>query len=89
MNRKPHILEFKEITEARNPKRSSKFVRGYGVLIFYVKEFEVIVHKIISLHNPINIFVILHPISLANLVAEVGTRHSHQILLPKSEHWFR
>ena len=32
MPRKPHILQSKKITEARNPKRSSKFVRGYGVL---------------------------------------------------------
>ena len=32
MNSTPHVLEYKKITEARNPKRSSKFVRGYGVL---------------------------------------------------------
>ena len=32
MNRKTHILDSKKITEAHNPKRSSKFVRGYGVL---------------------------------------------------------
>ena len=32
MNRKPHILESKKITEARNPKRYSKYVRVYGLL---------------------------------------------------------
>ena len=37
--------------------------------------------KIVSLHNPINFFANLHPTSLANLVVEVGTRHSRQILL--------
>ena len=36
--------------------------------------------KIISLYNPINCFTILYPTSLANLVVEVGTRHSPQIL---------
>ena len=48
---------------------------------FYVKEFDVIVHKIISLYNPINFLAILYATSLANLVVEVGTRHSHQTLL--------
>ena len=44
---------------------------------FSVKELDVIVHKkIFSLYNT----VILYPTSLANLVVEVGTRHSHQIL---------
>ena len=37
--------------------------------------------KMISLYKPINFLAILYPISLANLVVEVGTRHSHQILL--------
>ena len=37
MNRKPHKLESKKITEARNPKRSSKFVRGYGVLHYMLR----------------------------------------------------
>ena len=34
-----------------------------------------------SLYNPIKFLAILYPISLANLVVEVGTKHSHQILL--------
>ena len=33
------------------------------------------------LYNPIKFLAILYPKSLANLVVEVGTRHSHQILL--------
>ena len=37
--------------------------------------------KIISFHNPINLFAILYPTSLPNLVVEVGTRHGHQFLL--------
>ena len=41
--------------------------------------------KIISLYNPIHIFAILYPTLLANLVVEVGTRHSHQILLDLRE----
>ena len=47
---------------------------------FYVKEFDVIVHKSIFLYNPIKFLAILYPKSLANLVVEVGTRHNHQIL---------
>ena len=39
--------------------------------------------KIISLYSPINFLAIVYPTSLANLVAEVGTSHSHQILLCK------
>ena len=37
--------------------------------------------KIISLYNPIHFLAILYPTSLANLVVEVGTRHSQQMLL--------
>ena len=37
--------------------------------------------KIISLYNLIHFFAILYPTSLANLVFEVGTRHSQHILL--------
>ena len=44
MNRESHILEFMKITEARNLKRSSKLVRGYGVLHSMLRNF-VIVHK--------------------------------------------
>ena len=40
--------------------------------------------KDISLYNqPYYFFAILYPTSLVNLVVEVGTRHSHQILLPQ------
>ena len=45
----------------------------------YVKEFDVIVNKRYfpcTLYNPIKFLAIL-----ANLVVEVGTRRSHQILL--------
>ena len=45
---------------------------------FYVNEFDVI--KTFSLYNPIKFLAILYPKSLANLLVEVGTRHSHQIL---------
>ena len=37
--------------------------------------------KIISLYNPNNFVAILYATSPANLVVEMGTRHSHQILL--------
>ena len=44
-------------------------------------EFDVIVHKkVFSLCNSIK-FLAAYSKSLANLVAEVGTRHCHQILL--------
>ena len=36
--------------------------------------------KIFSLYNPIKFLAILYPKSLANLVVEVETRQSHQIL---------
>ena len=86
MNRKPHILESKKITEACNTKRSSKFVRGYGVLHCVLRNLMSLFIKIISLYNPIHFFAILYPASLANLVVEVRTRHSHQILLAISFH---
>ena len=50
------------------------------MFLFYVKKFDCIVLESISLHNPINFLAVLYPKSLANLVAEVGTRHSHQTL---------
>ena len=37
--------------------------------------------NIISLYNPIKFLFMLYPTSLANMVVEVRTRHSHQILL--------
>ena len=39
--------------------------------------------KVLFLYNPIKFLAILYPKSLANLVAEVGTRHSHQMELLK------
>ena len=49
-----------------------KIYEGIWCSSFYVKEFDVIVHKNISLHNPINFLAILYPTSLVNLVVEVG-----------------
>ena len=50
--------------------------------------YHVIVHKnIFLLYNPINFLAILHPTTLANLVVEVETRHSHQILLFQPLNW--
>ena len=37
--------------------------------------------KVFSLYSPTKFLAILNPKSPANLVVEVGTRHSHQILL--------
>ena len=48
-------------------------------MFFIVKKFELFT-KIISLYNPIEYLAILYPKSLAKLVAEVGSRHNHQIL---------
>ena len=45
-----------------------------------VKELDVIVHKNYFLIYPTSFLAILYLTSLANLVVEVGTRHSHQIL---------
>ena len=56
-----------------------KICEGISCSSLYVKEFDVIVHKK-YLYNPIKFLAILYPKSLANLVAEMGTRHSHQIL---------
>ena len=70
MNRKPHILESKKITEAHNPKRSSKFVRGHGVLHSMIRNLMSLFIKIIFLYNPINGFAIRYPTSLVNLVVE-------------------
>ena len=58
-----------------------KICEGISCSSFSVKEFDVIVHKIFSLYNPVEILATLYPKSLANLVDEVGIRHSHQILL--------
>ena len=56
-------------------KWSLKFVMECGVLHSLLSLFI----KTISLYNPIKLLAILYLISLANLVVEVGTRHSHQI----------
>ena len=59
-----------------------KICEGILCSSFYVKEFDVIVHeKVFSFYDPIKCLSILYPKSLANLVVEVGTRHSHKILL--------
>ena len=67
--------------EARHLKRCSKFVRGYSVLHSMLRNLMSSFINIISLYNPFNFFAILYPTSLANLVVEVGTRHSHQFLV--------
>ena len=58
-----------------------KMCEGISCSPFSVKELDVIVHKkyfpCITLLN----LAILYPTSLANLVVEMGTRQSHQILL--------
>ena len=59
----------------------STICEGISCSSFSVKELDVIVHKIISLYNHMHFLAILYPTSPANLVAEVGTRHCHQILL--------
>ena len=59
-----------------------KICEGKSCSSFYVKEFDVLVHKTyFPFITPLNFWDILYPNSLANLVVEVGTRHSHQILL--------
>ena len=71
----------KQITEACNPKCSSRFVREYGVLHSMLRNLMSLFIKVFSLYNPIKFLAILYPKSLANLVVEVGIRQSHQILL--------
>ena len=76
-----HIEAWKKIkTEARNPKWSSKFVSKYCVLHSMRRNFMSLFIQVFSLHNPIKFLAILHPKSLANLVVEVRTRHSPEIL---------
>ena len=51
-----------------------------------VKELDIIVHKNDFLIWPYSFLAIQYPTSPANLVVEVGARHSHQTLLaPLSE----
>ena len=69
-----------------------KICEGISCSSFYVKEFDFIVHKkyfpCISLLNSAIKFAILYLTAVANLVVEVGTRHSHQILFitPSTAH---
>ena len=66
----------------RNPQMVFKIFVRILYSSYYVKKFEVIIHKkVLSLYKPIKFFIILYPKSLANLVVEVETRHSPQILL--------
>ena len=61
-----------------------KICEGISCSSFFVKELDVIVQKhyfLIHMYHHINFLAILYPTSLANLVTEVGTWHSHQILL--------
>ena len=60
-----------------------KICEGIPCSSFSVKELDVIVHKKYFLVQLYLILAILYPTSLANLVVEVGTRHSHQTLLIK------
>ena len=58
-----------------------KICEGISCSSFYVKEFDVIDHKTyFFLYNHIEVLAILYLKSLANLVVEVGTMHSQQIL---------
>ena len=80
MYQKPHILG-SENGWGMQTKMVFKICDRISCSSFYIKEFGVIVHKkVFSLYNPI-ILLAIHPKSLVNLVVEVGTRHSHQILL--------
>ena len=63
-----------------------KICEGIPCSSFSVKELDVIVHKKnIFLVQLCLILAILYPTSLANLVVEVGTRHSHQTLFLGSD----
>ena len=74
-----------QITEARNPKTVFKICEGILCSSFSVNELDVIVHKKIFTYITLFIFLaILYPTSLVNLMVEAGTRHRHQILLPRT-----
>ena len=78
-----------KLTEAFNSKMVFKICEGISCSSSSVKGLVVIVRKNIFLVLPINFLAILYPTSLANLVVELGTRHSHQILLiDQSLNWF-
>ena len=50
-----------------------------GILCSMLSNLMLLCTKVFSFYNPIKFFVILYTKSLANLVVEVGTRHSHQV----------
>ena len=54
-----------------------------GICVFHsmMRNLISVFIQVFSLYNPIKFLPSLHPKSLANLVVEVRTRHSHQILL--------
>ena len=58
-----------------------KICEGISCSSFPVKELDVIFHKNDIPCKTNSILAILYRTSLVNLVGEVGTRHSHQILL--------
>ena len=63
-------------------KMVNNFCEWISCSSFYVKEFDVIVHKkYFSLYNPIRFLAIVYPKSLANWVIKVGTGYSPQNLL--------
>ena len=66
----------------------SKFVREYHVLHSMLRNLMSLFRKNIFLYNPIKFLAILYPKSVVNLVVEVGTRHSDQILLDPIEEIF-
>ena len=81
MYQKPHILGSKN-NWGMQSKMVFKICEGISCSSIYVKEFDVIVYKnVFFLYNVIIFLSILYSKSLANLAVEVGTRHSHQILL--------
>ena len=59
MVHKPYVLGLK--TEAYNPKMILQICEGISCSSFSVKELDVIVHKIFSVYNPIELLAILHP----------------------------
>ena len=57
-----------------------KMCEGISYSSFSIKELDVIVHKNIFLVYPYQILAILYPTSLVNLVVEVGTRQSPDLI---------
>ena len=89
MNRKPHISESKK----KWPRHAIQngLQNLWGDMVFFILCQGIWCHCSYKLfpYITLNIFAILYPTSLANLVVEVGVRHSHQILLgPVLWLWF-